>query len=209
MLLFRLIATAFLTITTALPAVITGGQLNLESTSPNGNFRFEGTGPFDFILEGRFNDGNIGVSLCSPCALGDVLSVDSSLGGSDVHTGGTINGVPRNDLFFNALYTFEGGVFDVTGVGTYTQPFTLSGFFGGYTTDEYIDCPICPPGQNQIPLSGRGIATLVLVQDVSGVPEVFRVESFNYNFEPIPEPGTMGLLILGGTLLCFRRLAKS
>jgi hypothetical protein len=70
-----------------------------------------------------------------------------------------------------------------------SAPFLFSGFFN-------------PPDGPQEVLRGRGTATVVFREaDSVGVPGLWEYSSARYEFEPVPEPGT--LLLVGGGLAAY------
>ena len=204
--LARLLLLVAISVNVVCAATISSGLATVEGFLPRGPFTLTGENSLSFILSGSIGDGNfpaLGVYIPS----GEEASLD--LGGitvgNDVHiTSAIVNGVPRPELFFRALLEFTSETVTVNGVGLYTAPFTFSGLFGGYDTQEFENCLICPPGGNDIPIFGRGVVTLEVVPDV---PELSRTHSLTYQF--IPEPGTLWLLLSGGVLALARRIIRA
>jgi hypothetical protein len=186
-------------------ASISSGVVTVQGALPRGEFTLTGENSPSFILGGFIGDGNF--PLGNYVGPGEEASFDLSgeTGGNDVHiTSAVLNGVPRTDLWFVANLDFTSETVMVNAAGSYTAPFTFVGFFGGHETQEFDNCLICPPGEDTIPIFGRGIATLEVVPDVDGL---VRTDTLTYQF--IPEPGTMWLLLSGAVLAAAWRIVRT
>jgi len=186
-------------------ATITSGLVTIEGSFPLGEFTLTGENSLSFILGGFIGDGSFPLGFLVSPGEEASFNLGGQTSGFDLHIrSAVINGVPRPDLFFPALFEFTSETVTVDAVGFYAAPFTFSGFFGGYDTPDFFNCPICPPGENNIPIFGRGIATLEVVPDVDGI---IRTQTLTYQF--IPEPGTMWLLLSGAVLAAALRVVKT
>jgi hypothetical protein len=133
------------------------------------------------------------------CAPGSTVSLRAHWSGSDLTSfdaTATLDGQSYSlgigEDQASALVEFAGSVVLPALVGEsafVSAPFLFSGFFN-------------PPDGPQETLRGRGTATLFIREAESvGVPGQWEYSSARYEFEPVPEPGT--LLLVGGGLAAY------
>jgi hypothetical protein len=131
---------------------------------------------------------------CDPCAPGDSISLGggASPDGFKLAPDLIVNGVPRRLGVYIDL-RFTSSRVTITEAEVYTAPFTASGFF--FAGDEFDP-------EIRVPLTGRGFVTLEL--DSFIYPEhglVHELRSLTYEFQLIPEPSAIWLVLAGGALM--------
>ena len=173
-----------------------GGSLNMSG--PAGTLSLAGNHGFTFTSLVHITGGNFGPWItCGPCSPGDPISLAAGWSGNDLGGTATFEGLTYTGVgsladghasgvvFFTApsVMAPHGGT-----TATFVQPFTFEGRFSFPTTGQ--------PNLFKIAmLSGFGTATVVLGR-TPDLPWDYRTAV--YEFEPIPEPGTM---LLVGTAL--------
>ena len=201
----RLLLLVAMTAGAVFGVTISRGLVTVESFFPHGPFTLTGENSLSIVLDGFIFNGGFALGVYIPSGDQAPINLGGAVGGSEVIINSAVlNGVPRPDLFFAADLEFTSETVTVDAVGFYTAPFTFSGSFGGYNNQDREICLICPPGENSIPIAGRGIATLGVVPDVEGL---IRTETLTYRF--IPEPGTMWLLLSGAVLALTWRILRT
>ena len=148
----------------------------------------------------------------APCAPGSSFPVDAAISSEDRGLNGTVifGGNTFNYVALPGLSTGAGLDFmyvltippvDAPGPSAITvmSPFTA---IGGFSAPNFN-------GGQPLVMEGQGTATIVLSL---AFPTAYILQSAHYEFNPVPEPGTAALLLigLGGVTCCrwYRRLAR-
>jgi PEP-CTERM motif len=169
---------AFIASTAGAQTYITSGSMAFTDQSQEAAFSFSGNG---FNVSGNWGFGYYVNPLTFPLLPGG-YSFQMSNGNSE-----TLSMGGQGD----SSMAFYGGA-DITGPGSYTVPFSMDGTINAPTPE----CPNC----NAVHFQGDGMAALQVINDpyVSGA---LLVTSESFTVDPktqdIPEPGTLGLLVLG------------
>jgi hypothetical protein len=213
--------------TSADPLVIQSGNFGRSGGDPAA-FRFVGD---DFILSGiLFRSGDdLGpyrtCTLSAPCAVGSAIDFSSTFSGPAFPSGPTIfNGEPAPVTSeFPAVVLM--GDFRVEGptlaapplgpddVGRLTAPFSFRGSVIAFAAQGTYQAFVLGPELFRTDLIGSGRANLVLSPrpcttfDCVPAPP-YHVGLFDYVFEPVPEPGTLGLLALGSSVMAAARVLR-
>jgi hypothetical protein len=196
-------AASVLAFSTAASAVdVTSGEL-----SPRDSWHLTGTG---LTAQGGFIEGNtpagnyqmlmsFGMQVDTAWTSGSV----DGFGGTMILNGMSYNLESSDTATEQSVMDVSAGGFIVDHYGTYQQPFTFSADFCGWIT-------IANPGpcDANVGLFGGGTVRVVTVP-IEGEPQgTFFVQSITYTFGSAtnaPEPGSLGLLVMGVALVGFRR----
>jgi PEP-CTERM motif-containing protein len=191
------------------PIRLTGGSVTLVGQFTTANVvDIQGTQGFS----GEFIPGNVGGEwVCKPCgAPGDSISLDANV--SSIDGGGTVE-------FAGVSYTVDSAQLSSPGdaavrlgplagrvilpplspSASLSLPFELARSFLVLNNGS--------PGLIEIPLIGKGTATLNVVANRFGEP-LWELSSLRYDFAPIPEPATVLLVGSGMFALAARRYRR-
>lgn len=206
------------------PLVVQSGYFATSGGDPAA-FRFVGDGfVFGAILfQGGEDFGPVrACSRSSPCNVGDPIEFSSSFNGV---------GFPAAPIVFDGEelagtaeypnFVFVGG-FQVNGptvlappigpddVARLNGPFTMAGSLAIHAAQGTYAGYVLGPQLFRVDLLGSGTAGLILGPPacqtgdcVPGPP--YHVALLSYTFEPVPEPGTLGLFALGSGVMAAAR----
>jgi hypothetical protein len=179
--------------------VITAGLLQMDGGSGFGSVELAGNRGFTLSSIVNIFGGSFSPLEQCPCAPGSTVSLNATWSGSDLLGAATLDGqsyiLGIGDTDASAFVEFTGSVVLPALLGdsaSVSAPFLFGGFFD------------LPEFQQQEALRGRGTATPNLRRSESD----WTYSSARYEFEPIPEPGTMFLLGGGLAGLVARRLKR-
>jgi hypothetical protein len=180
--------------------------------SGNGDFVLQGDG---FFLLGTAVEG-IGSQLtCTPCAPGDTVPAHSRWAGDiSGNTSALVDGTASN-VWLGGDINLDGGTFAIPSGGgpllTLQRPFSLA---PGSTLTGFSDSARTMPVFN-FDLAGSGIVTLTatrngMLYDQPALTWVFGAAGPGQEPGPVPEPGTMLLMLsgLGAMAATRRRMGK-
>jgi hypothetical protein len=188
-----------------IPVQIVAGSLNMSGTS--GSLSLVGDDDFTFVGGVSIVGGVFGPAMsCLPCLPGNAVSLGAHWLGNDLSGTATFEGVTYTQVGSLAPGHAFGSVTFMQGsavapplqglTATIIAPFLFQGLFSFP--------PFNTPSFMTASLTGSGTASVVLGRANLDIP-VWSYSSAVYEFEPVPEPGT---LILFGTALAgpaFRR----
>jgi hypothetical protein len=210
------------------PLVIQSGYFGRGGGDPAA-FRFVGT---DFILSGILFRGGEDLgpyrtcTLPAGCAVGSPIEFSSMFTGPAFPSGPTIfNGEPMlgtsefPSIVVMADFRVDGPTLAAPplgpdGVGRLTGPFNFAGNLIAFAAQGNYQSFVLGPELFRTDLIGSGEATPVLSPqpcttfDCVPAPP-YHVASFNYAFEPVPEPGTIGLFALGDSVMAAAAALRS
>jgi hypothetical protein len=175
----------------AVPIEITSGFLSVSDLSAIPFYSLEGQ---DFLHGGPGGDsGFVPSTFCSPCTTGSIVELSSFFSGSSLAGNTTLNGVeyfvPSIDRSGFLNFTAPSIAVPASDLSLLilTELFTFSG-------------ALSLPGGVNVDMTGQGLATLKLSGfDQPGTGRLYSFDEVRYDFQPVPEPGT--LLMLGPALL--------
>lgn len=195
-------ATLVLTFSAAASAQITSGELD-----PRDSWNLAGP---DFTASGVFITGNMpAANFEGPVSSGQPVNMGWTSGSVD-GWGGTmildgmhfiLNG--SDEVGQESIMTVSANAFTVDHSGTYQEPFAFSGDFCGW-----IKAPNAGPCDATLGLSGNGTVSMVVAQIPGDPAGTFGFESISYTFgnaTNVPEPASLGLLVMGVALIGRRR----
>jgi hypothetical protein len=201
------------------PVTIVAGSFITDIQPPRaGSFSFIGEDGSTFQGSWRV-PGSIAAALCAPCPPGSLITPGAHFFTNDVPFPGaagpfpigtaTIGGVTYPPagvpfLTFNGDLNFSGGGGSLPAdppsefqLFTLNLPFSFTGVLNGY--DIFRLDPLLLFSSE---LQGIGTAHVSFAGTASNQFNYLRTE---YEFEPIPEPGTLTMILIGAGAACSRR----
>ena len=210
LLAFTLVFTS--SITHADPIVITSGALSVSGLAGIPVYSFSGQ---NFSVTAVGHDfGNTGPESCFPCVSGQVISTNSTYGGSTLGSGTVMfNGMTFNNISLLGVLTFTGPSIVIPQTNltslTLTAPFTLSGPFGGCFGSQLT----CDSIVFSTQLSGTGVASIRFEGFVDSQNRIlydFRNVTYTFTNTAVPEPTSILLLTSGvAALVAGKRKLRS
>jgi hypothetical protein len=181
--------------------VINNGYLSAAGFSGGPTFSFGNSAQGFGVSNVGFSGDGGSLSRCSPCASGQLTSINANFAGEGGLGFGAamVGGINYSRVYYTGVVSLTGSPTivpsDTSPFVTINVPFTLNGFINGYETSARLSPPIF-----SMMLEGQGIATLVLRSYFTqGSGWLYDFDSITYNFSqatPTPEPAT---LVLFGT----------
>ena len=210
------------------PLVIQSGYFGRSGGDPAA-FRLVGD---DFVLSGILFRGGEDLgpyrtcTSLAPCAVGSAIDFSSRFSGPGFPSGPTIfNGEPAPvtpefpNVVLMADFRVEGPTLAAPplgpdNVGRLTRPFSFAGTVIAFAAQGNYQSFVLGPELFRTGLIGSGRANLLLSPqpcttfDCVPAPP-YHVGSFNYAFEPVPEPATLGLVALGSSIIAAAGASRS
>lgn len=195
-----------ITNTTGTVFVVTSGDFGPPILKLRPIFSLGGPGLSISTTAPPFTGGDAGnveardTCITNGCTAGMVIGTNSSFSGviaPALATTATVNGVNFNAVELTGSLNFVSLPIVIPTISTgdfqVTLPFTFSGQLTGDALQQNVVNPVFTAT-----LSGQGLATFNFFEVTQGSSSpLYRLESIEYQLEPVPEPATMLLLSSG------------
>ena len=187
--------------------VVTSGDFGPPTLKLRPIFSLFGPGLTVSTTAPPFTGGDVGnveardTCIANGCTPGTIVGTNSSYSGIIAPaqaTSALVNGVHFGFVQLTGSLNFVSGPIvipnNVGGIFQVTLPFTLSGELTGNALQQNVVNPIFTAT-----LSGQGLATFIFFEVTHGSasPPLYRLQSIEYQLEPVPEPATVLLLSSG------------